>query len=276
VNLRGKVAVVTGAASGIGFGLAQRFAEEGMKVVVADIEDPALADAERRLKGLGEVLAVHTDVSKESEVRALAAATLDAFGRVDVLCNNAGVATLAPIWETTWNDWRWLSGVNVEGVLNGIRAFVPTMIEQDEGYVINTSSTGGVATAAWGGYGVTKHAVVACSEALHHGLRGLGSNVKAAVLLPGWTRTRIMQSERNRPSELQNASPPVPSPKVVEAVEAITRATENGAEPSEVADAVIAAMAEGRFYIFTDRETLPLVQFRMDDILAGREPTGLI
>lgn len=274
-DLRGKVAVVTGAASGIGFGLAQRFADEGTKVVMADVEQPALSEAEQRLKEKGEVLSVQTDVSKEEDVQALARTTLDTFGRVDILCNNAGVAVMVPLWAMTTNDWKWVAGVNLEGCLNGIRAFVPTMIEQDEGWVINTSSIGGVSTAAWGGYGVTKHAIVASTEALYHGLQSIGSNVKCAVLLPGWTRTRIVQAERNRPPELQNAAPPELTPAAIESLETLAKAVENGIEPSEVAGLVIDAMEQGRFYIFTHPETLPMAQFRMEDILQGRAPTGL-
>jgi NAD(P)-dependent dehydrogenase (short-subunit alcohol dehydrogenase family) len=275
IDHHGKVAVVTGAASGIGFGLAQRFAEEGMKVVMADVEQPALSEAEHRLKEKGEILSVHTDVSKEEDVQELARTTLDTFGRVDVLCNNAGVAVMVPLWAMTPNDWKWVGGVNLEGCLFGIRAFVPIMIQQDEGWVINTSSIGGVSTAAWGGYGVTKHAIVACTEALHHGLQSIGSNVKVAVLLPGWTRTQIVQAERNRPPELENDQPPDLTPAVIESMETLAKAVESGIEPSEVAGLVIDAMEQDRFYIFTHPETLPMVQFRMEDILQGRPPTGL-
>jgi NAD(P)-dependent dehydrogenase (short-subunit alcohol dehydrogenase family) len=275
VVLRGKVAVVTGAASGIGFGLAERLVREGAKVVLADVEEAALREAEARLGPVGEVIAAPTDVSKEADMEALASLAHEAFGPVDVLCNNAGVGVLTPIWAMTANDWRWMGDVNVGGLLNGLRVFVPGMIERDEGYVVNTSSVAGVASAAWAGYGVTKHAVVACSEALYHGLRTIGSNVKVSVVLAGWARTRIVESERNRPPDLQNGQAPVMSPRVRDSLAGVVQAIQDGADPSEIADAVIEGMQAGRFYILTDPEAEVLVRFRMEDILEGREPTRL-
>jgi NAD(P)-dependent dehydrogenase (short-subunit alcohol dehydrogenase family) len=276
MELRGKVAVVTGAASGVGFGLAERFGQEGMKVVLADIEQPALAEAEQALKDRGaEVLAVKTDVAKEEQVRALAEASLAAFGAVHVVCNNAGVVVAASLDTMTANDWRWMLDVNLGGVINGIRVFVPILVEQDDGYVINTSSIAGLATSAWGGYSVTKHAIVAASEALYHSLASRGSNVKVSVLCTGWVRSRVMDAGRNRQPEYLDPQPRVLTEAQAEYVMALGEAIANGIEPSEVADQVVRAMAEARFYILTHPETMPLVHSRFDDILQGRQPTGL-
>ncbi len=192
-EFKGKVAVVTGAASGIGRAMAERFAAEGMKVVLADIEQEALAQAEAKMKAAGAtVLAVRTDVSSASGVQALAGRTIDAFGAVHILCNNAGVPpVVGPSWELTEADWQWVLGVNLWGVLHGIRVFVPIMLGQDsEGHVVNTASMAGLLSLPWAAtYDVAKHGVVTLSESLHGELAAVGSKLKVSVLCPGWVKT---------------------------------------------------------------------------------------
>ena len=204
-----KVAVVTGAASGMGRAFAERFAREGMHVVLADIEDAALEVAVGELRTQGyEVLGVRTDVMRPEHVAALARQSLERFGKVHLVCNNAGVEGYldGPLWEASDTDWAWTFGVNYWGVVNGVRAFLPIMLAQTEGgYLVNTSS----ATALVRGgnmYGITKHAVRALSEALYVQLKQRGAPVGISVLCPGVVNTRLFDGERNRPAELRNPS----------------------------------------------------------------------
>jgi NAD(P)-dependent dehydrogenase (short-subunit alcohol dehydrogenase family) len=276
-EFQGKVAVVTGAASGIGFALAERFAREGMKVVLADVEADALARAEAELRGRGAtVLAVRTDVRQAGEVEALAEQTLAAFGGVHVLCNNAGVVVFKSSWEHTLADWEWVLGVNLWGVIHGVRTFVPIMLRQGtEGHVVNTASGAGLITAPFfGSYFVSKHGVVALSECLSRELAQSGAPVKVSVLCPNLVRTNIGASARNRPLALTN--PEEASPASAEAQrldEANRRAVEEaGIPPAQVADHVVAAIRADTFYILTHPETKEAVRVRMEGILEGRNP----
>jgi NAD(P)-dependent dehydrogenase (short-subunit alcohol dehydrogenase family) len=273
----GKVAVVTGAASGIGRGLAERCAREGMKVVLADVDETALAEAERELKEAGaEVIAVRTDVSKAEDVEALAQSALGAFGAVHLLFNNAGVGAGTTVWESTLEDWQWVLGVNLWGVIHGVRTFVPLMLKQgDECHIVNTSSMAGLVSGpALGVYKVTKHGVVSLSETLSCELTLMRANVKVSVLCPAGVNTRVMESERNRPAELQNAPAEESAhPAVVQAEAMLRRLVAAGMSPAEVAAAVFDAIREERFYILTHEDWKPLVRKRMDDILLGRNPT---
>src|SRR3989304_1104323 len=194
-DLNGKVAVVTGGASGIGRAMAERFAAEGMKVVLADIEEEALTRAESEMRATGATVASkRTHVSRGEDVEALARFTIDTFGAVHVVCNNAGVAVGGVTWQQTVKDWEWFLGVNLWGVIHGIRAFVPIMLQQgDECHVVNTASRAGLLTRPWlAMYCASKHAVVALSESLYHELTLTGSNIKASVVFPavGDTPTR--------------------------------------------------------------------------------------
>src|SRR3989454_8974881 len=204
-EFRDRVAVVTGAASGIGRGLAERFAAEGMKVVLADVEQSALdqADAEMRERG-ATVLPVRTDVSKPQQMEQLAQQTLEAFGAVHIVCNNAGVGGPGgPVWERTLADWQWVLGVNLWGVIHGIRTFVPIMLRQEtEGHIVNTASVAGlVSLPMLTIYDVTKHGVVTLSESLYQELAMSGSRLRVSVLCPGFVSTNIMDADRNRPPQ---------------------------------------------------------------------------
>jgi NAD(P)-dependent dehydrogenase (short-subunit alcohol dehydrogenase family) len=188
-----RVAVVTGAASGIGRALAETFAGAGMKVVLSDVEEAALAKAADALDAAGaDVLAIRTDVSRPEQVEELARRSVDAFGGVHLLCNNAGVAVgRVATWESTLDDWRWILGVNLMGVIHGLRSFIPIMLEQQtEGHIVNTASIAGLVTLGGNAlYGVTKHAVVSLSESLHNELAAREAKLKVSVLCPGWVNT---------------------------------------------------------------------------------------
>ena len=272
-ELTGKVAVVTGAASGIGNAVATRLAGEGMKVVLADIEEGPLADAEKQLADAGAtVLAVPTDVTKADQVDALAAKTFEAFGTVHVVHNNAGVAAGGPMWTLTEADWQWVLGVNLWGVIHGVRAFVPRLVSQGEGHVVNTASIAGLTSAPlMGPYNVSKHGVVTLSETLAAELALHGSPVKVSVLCPGWVHTRIHEADRNRPPEFQSPAPADPS-LVEMGRQVIETLVKSGLEPSEVAARVLDAIRDERFYILTHPEMTPIVQHRMEDIVEGRNP----
>jgi len=271
-DLNGKVAVVTGGASGIGRGMAQRFAREGMRIVLADVEETALRQAETEMRAAGAtVIAVPTDVSKLEDVEALAQRTLQEFGQVDIVCNNAGVAALGmPSWQAPIEDWKWVLGVNLWGVINGVHTFVPIMLKQGtEGHIVNTASLAGLMSGPMmATYGVSKFGVVALSEALHHELTLQGAQIGVSVLCPAWVNTRIADAERNRPSDLQRseAMPQQPLEGVVRQLLA------TGLSPENVAEKVLHAVKNNRFYIITHPETKAIIRQRMENILEGRNP----
>jgi NAD(P)-dependent dehydrogenase (short-subunit alcohol dehydrogenase family) len=273
-EFKGKVAVVTGAASGIGRALADRSVQEGMKAVLADVEVETLAKTEASLKASGAtVLAVQTDVSQARDVAALAQKTLEVFGAVHLLCNNAGVGTEAAIWESTLDVWEWVVGVNLWGVIHGVRAFVPLMLAQDtECHIVNTASMAGLISGpGLGAYKVTKHAVVSLSETLYHELAERGARVRVSVLCPGIVNTRIMESARNRPGHLAPTAPLGPASAA--RWEALGRLVPAGIPPAQVADAVFAALRKDQFYILTHPEGKESIRTRMEDILQERRPT---
>jgi NAD(P)-dependent dehydrogenase (short-subunit alcohol dehydrogenase family) len=271
-ELRGKTAMVTGAASGIGRAMADAFAAEGMRVVLADVERGALDDTQESLRARDvEVLAVPTDVSQAEQVQALADKAVARFGRVDVVCNNAGVALSGPTWEHSLADWQWLLGVNLWGVIHGIRTFVPLMIKQGgEGHVVNTGSIAGLTSNPFMSiYNVSKHAVVTLSETLHKELALMGTAVKVSVLCPGFVNTRILEAERNRPASLQNPTPVERHPTFEEMAHSAIAA---GLPPAQAAAQVVDAVKNERFYVLTHPEFRPRMRERMEDILEGRNP----
>ena len=248
-HFEGKTAVVTGAASGIGFGLAQRFAEENMQVVMADLEQTALEEAVEKLeKQQHRVEGIPADVLIQESVDELYSKSRETFGNIHVLCNNAGIAASSgnkPIWEVERTDWQWTLGVNFYGVLYGIQAFLPHMIEHGEdGHVVTTASLAGLIRGA-GPYGVSKHAVRALAETLNSDLVARGAKIRSSVLCPGFVNTNIGKSERNRPSNLTQLQAPL------EDIEnsPIMALLRNGKEPSEIADIVIEAIRDDLFYI---------------------------
>ncbi len=277
-EFRDKTAVVTGAASGIGQALAERFAKEGMNVVLADIEEEALARTAGEMKANGAtVLAVQTDVAKGADVEDLAEKTVQAFGGVHVVCNNAGVAPVAgATWELTEADWQWVLGVNLWGVIHGIRAFVPRMLEQDaEGHIVNTASVAGLLSAPWmATYDVSKHGVVTLSESLHQELAQAGSKLKVSVLCPAWVQTQLMDADRNRPAELRDAAGTgTTRPEAAVFNEAVRALVAGGSAASRVADRVCEAIREERFYVLPHPEWKDRVRERMEDILNERNPS---
>lgn len=264
------VAVVTGAASGIGRGLAERFAAEEMAVVLADIEEEPLVQLEKELQDQGaNVFAVKTDVSKAEEVENLAERTLEAYGEVHILCNNAGVVCSRAIWEHTLADWEWVMGVNLWGVIHGIRTFIPRMLTQEnECHIVNTASILGMVRGSGEGiYKVSKHGVVTLSETLADELKHKGSHIQVHILCPGWVRSSILDSERNRPSDLQNPNQEAHSQSSTVDSQIVREQMDAGMAPAEVADHVYNAIQDGTFYILTHPELNTWVHARMEGIL---------
>lgn len=273
-EFKDKVAVVTGGASGIGRGMAERFGSEGMKVVLADVEEQALrqAEAEFREKGV-DVLGVVTDVSKPEALENLAQQTLNAFGKVHIVCNNAGVAgAWGPTWENTLADWNWIMGVNLWGVIHGMRTFLPIMIEQgEEGHIVNTASLAGLMPGR-GIYGVTKQAVVALSESLYNELKLAEHKIGVSVLCPAWVNTKIADAERNRPTDLANPGDAGSDPQRDAASEMVRNFLRNGMDPADIADQVFNAIRDDKLYIITHPEMDRIFKERFDNIVARENP----
>lgn len=269
-NFQNKVAVITGGASGIGWALAKECAAQGMKVVLADIEAAPLEKASTELAASGvEVLAVVTDVAQAEAVAELAEKSVERFGAVHLLFNNAGVGAGGKIWETSLNDWQWSLGVNLWGVIHGIRSFTPIMLQQDdECHIVNTASIAGLISGpGLGSYKVTKHAVVSLTETMHYELKEQGAKVKVSVLCPEFVQTRIWESERNRPQALRN-----PKRKLSDAersdIEDLRSVVVNGIPAEEVARQVFDAIRQEKLYILTHPHTKEWVKRRMEKILA--------
>jgi len=272
-RLEGRVAVVTGAGSGIGRALARRAADEGMRVVIADVEVNALEEAAAEVETAGaEIIVAPTDVSRPDQVDALARLAYERFGAVHLLCNNAGVFQGGITWQRELSDWEWALGVNVWGVLHGIRAFVPRMLEGgDEGHVVNTSSLAGLITGAYSApYITSKFAVLALTECLAHDLRAHGAPIGVSVLVPGLVDTNIAHSMRNRPDEPPSEAQ-APDHHLVEQAlrDLIAR---GGRPPDEVAGLVFDAVRAGRFFITTTDATEGMLRERYDAVLAGELP----
>ena len=276
-ELSGKTAVVTGAATGIGLALARKYASVGMKVVLADRDSTALEKAASELAQAGHsILAVEADVAAAGDVERLATKAYDKFGSVEVLCNNAGVlGRILPSWQQPLENWKWVFDVNVQGVVNGIYSFVPRMIEQGtDAYVLNTGSIAGMVTGPFfAPYNASKHAVVALSECLHHELRAMRTKVRVGVLCPGWVHTGLAKSEERLPAALRAANAAVETPPVaVERDRSVRQMVDDAISPERVAELVVEAIREDRFYIFPHPERKADVQARMEDIVAERTP----
>ena len=273
---RGRVAVVTGAASGIGLALARRCASEGIKLVLADIEQAPLEKVAQEIEATGvETLAVRCDVSKLADVEALAQRTLDRFGKAHLLFNNAGVLVGGSICEAPLADFKWQFAVNTWGVLYGVRTFVPIMLAQDEEcHIVNTSSMAGLTAMPFaGGYHMSKHAVLALSEVLYKELVATGSKIGVSVVCPELIRTGIATSERNRPVDLRPSphEPPAMGRELVE--KTMLESVEAGADPEVISTRVFEALVEGRFYVLPEGEWRELADLRLEDIRLGRNPS---
>jgi NAD(P)-dependent dehydrogenase (short-subunit alcohol dehydrogenase family) len=273
-EFKGKVAVITGAASGIGRGIAERCASEGMKLALADVDEERLAKAHYELKSQGGTVAsVATDVSKRSDVERLAARALEAYGQVHLLANNAGIGAGGAPWEATWNDWEWAIGVNLWGVIHGVKVFTPLMLAQNtECHIVNTASAAGlVVGGASAPYSVTKHGVVALSESLYLALQRRKALVKVSVLCPGLVRTDIINAERHRPESLKN-EPVELSPEMRAGLDFFKAAMDAAMPPSEVADKVFEAIRTEQFYILTDPDWMEVIRMRVDKLLRLENP----
>lgn len=278
-DFHGKVAVITGAASGFGREFAHAGARLGMKLVLADMQQDALEKVAAELNEQGaQVLAMSCDVSKTAQVQALADATLARFGSVHLLFNNAGVASGGLIWENSAADWDWVLGVNVFGVIHGVRIFTPLMLacaKHDPayaGHIVNTASVAGLQNApTMGIYNVSKHAVVSLTETLYQDLRLIEAPIGISVLCPFFVPTGIHRSERNRPDALQNELAPTVSQRAAQAFSEKT--VESGKiSAAQIADLTFDAVRDDRFYIYSETEALINARKRLDDIVQQRNP----
>jgi NAD(P)-dependent dehydrogenase (short-subunit alcohol dehydrogenase family) len=279
-NFRGRTAVITGAASGFGLETSRIAAREGMNVVMADVQQDALDRASAEMAALGaQVLPYRLDVSKAEQVEALAAATRTRFGAPHFVFNNAGVACGGLVWENTLKDWEWLIGVNLMGVVHGVRCFTPMMLAAAkadsayEGHIVNTASMAGLLSPPnMGIYNVTKHAVVTLTETLYQDLRLVTDQVSASVLCPYFVPTGISQSHRNRPAEMKDAAAPTRSQLIGQAMS--DKAVGSGkVSAAMVAQYVFDALREDRFYIYSHPKALGNVQTRLEDVVQGRNPS---
>jgi NAD(P)-dependent dehydrogenase (short-subunit alcohol dehydrogenase family) len=269
-DLSGRVAVVTGAGSGLGLAMATRFAAEGMRVVLADVEDEPLELASEELRSAGhDVRSLRIDVAQPADLERLAEVTFEAFGAAHVLCNNAGVVKSSRAWSLTLDDWNWVLGVDLWGVIHGIRAFVPRMLTSGEpGHVVNTASVAGLLPMPnLAAYAAAKSGVVAVSESLQLDLEAEGAPIGVSVLCPGWVPTRILDSERNRPADLTAAAADPSTPRTTTGVES----TMTG---DDVADLVVRAVRAGDFWILTHPRYRQVIEARAATIGSPDRPVA--
>ena len=273
-EFKDRVAVITGGASGLGRAMAEQFGRSGMQLMLADVDTALLDQTAAELRAAGLMVATHrTDVSHAEDVEALARATLKQYGAVHVVCNNAGVAPLGAVWESTTADWTWGIGVNLWGVIHGVRVFTPIMLAQGtDGHIVNTASVAGlISPPGMGVYNVTKHAVVALTESLHHDLNRAHARIRCSVVCPAYFPSGIADSERNRPDDLEKTAK---SANQVAMEQAMKKAVSSGRlTATDVAVQVLHAIQEERFYVITHRAIKPAIEMRMQDILNDRTPT---
>ncbi|SHG77115.1 SDR family oxidoreductase [Massilia sp. CF038] len=279
-NFNDRVVVITGGASGLGREFALKAAQLGMKLVLADVQQDALDATRSELEAQGvQVLAMRCDVRHAEEVQALADATMARFGAVHLVFNNAGVGSAGLIWENSVSDWEWVLGVNLWGVIHGVRTFTKLMLDSAakdpsyEGHIVNTASMAGLLNApTMGVYNVSKHAVVSLSETLYHDLQLVEAPIGASVLCPYFVPTGISQSHRNRPADVAMTTPATASQKVAQAM--TVKAVESGkVSAAEVAQMTFDAIANGQFYIYSHPGALGGVADRMDEIVHAKNPS---
>jgi NAD(P)-dependent dehydrogenase (short-subunit alcohol dehydrogenase family) len=267
----GKIAVVTGAASGIGLALAERFAAAGMNVVLADVDEAALVAAAERIGAQGvETLTVRTDVSDEASVQALAAAAVTRFGTVHVVCNNAGVMSTGDPWFGPLSSWTWVMGVNFWGVVHGMRAFLPVLVAQGEGHIVNTASIAGLLPGFGAAYDASKHAVVAVTEDLYTSMLQAGLPIGVSVLCPGWVRTNLMDAKRNWPTGLGEEPPAALGTDIV--LGHVRRVIDEGMPPAAIADLIADAVETERFWVLPHPDFVEIAVQRWHDIDEGVNP----
>jgi NAD(P)-dependent dehydrogenase (short-subunit alcohol dehydrogenase family) len=261
----GKVAVVTGAGSGIGLALANAFAATGCSVVLADVQMDALDAAAAEVGAHGvDTLTVRTDVSKREQVEELATATMERFGAVHLVCNNAGVGGAGDPWLGPIETWEWVMGVNFWGVVHGVRTFLPHLVMSGGGHIVNTASIAGLYPGFAAPYDASKHAVVAITEGLYHSMQAAGMPIGVSCLCPGWVKTGIMESERNWPSALGDVPEPAAGAEITSNY--VKRAIAEGMQPGAVADLVADAIRSDRFWIFPHTDFLEIAVERFHSI----------
>ena len=271
-EFEGKTAIVTGAASGIGLGLAEKFAKERMQVVMADVEEEALNKAVEKLKKHQyRVMGISADVLIQESMKELFDKSIEAYGNIHILCNNAGIGANSgnkAIWEINKTDWDWSLGVNFYGVLHGLQTFVPHMIDHgEEGHIVTTVSLAGLLPGA-GTYGVSKHAALALTQGLNRDLIARDSKINSSVLCPGFVNTNIMNSERNRPQHLVSNNQIDTNEQQMEVFNFLLK---NGKEPSEIADIVFEGIKDNIFYILTHPAWDESLRNHFEEILSRKE-----
>ncbi len=281
LNLQaGHTAVITGAGSGFGLALARLGAQRGLNLILTDVQDDALRAVLSELKEQGaSVVGLLGDVSRAEDVQALAELCMTHFGAPHLLVNNAGVGSGGLIWEHSVRDWEWVMGVNLMGVVHGMRSFTPLMLEaarrdpQWRGRIVNVASMAGLLNAPnMGVYNVSKHAVVSLSETLYQDLALVTDQLSASVLCPYFVPTGINQSHRNRPADLASEGPPTASQMIAQAM--VTKAVTSGkVTADDVARIVLEGVAKGQFYLYTHPQALGMVQTRLEDVVQARNPT---
>ncbi len=278
-NFKHRVAVITGAASGFGREFALIAAKLDMHVVLADVQHEPLTAFATELEQQGvQVLAMPCDVRKGEQVEALAQAAMKRFGAIHLVFNNAGVGAGGLVWESSQADWEWVLGVNLWGVIHGVRVFTPLMLEcakndpQYEGHIVNTASMAGLLNPpTMGVYNVSKHAVVSLSESLYHDLGLVDAPIGASVLCPYFVQTGISQSHLHRPDDVKNNAAPTASQLASQVV--LDKAVASGkVSAAEVAERTFAAIKENQFYIYSHPAALGNVQSRMEEIITGKNP----
>ena len=280
-SFEGRTAVITGAGSGFGLEVSRLAAKKGMRLVMADVQQDALDSAAAEIRALGaEVLASRVDVSRAGQMEALGAAAYGRFGAPHFVFNNAGIGAGGLIWENTLKDWEWVLGVNVMGVVHGVRIFTPMMLEAAkkdpayEGHIVNTASMAGLLNAPnMGVYNVSKHAVVALSETLYQDLRLVTDQIGASVLCPFFVPTGITQSDRNRPDALRDAAAKPTKSQLIGKAMSEKAVSSGKVSAAQVAAFVMDAVENSRFYVYSHPKSLASVQTRLEDIMLQRNPT---